>query len=133
MPSLFATRFARRSSFFGSNWNGQEDNVASLSPSSYGLWTVEQAAAASSMAPELFIALTTNKIADYLGFHADYFSPSSDEKEEKVRNYQLNIAAAKTAANAISNAINISFFATRFARRRAMSTCYSRTAATLRT
>ena len=77
------------SSFFGSDWTGQKGDLATIEFSSYGLWTVEQAAAASSMAPELFIALTTNRIADYLGFHAQYFPPSTDGEEKTSYDYLL--------------------------------------------
>jgi len=42
-----------------------------------GLWSLEQSAAASSVAPEAFFSLTTNRLADVLGFKADYFQASA--------------------------------------------------------
>ncbi|GMH58048.1 hypothetical protein TrLO_g15928 [Triparma laevis f. longispina] len=65
------------STFFGSNFlKNNDDGTAELEEGKYGLWTIEQAAAASSMAPEEFFSLTSNRIADYVGFHAPYFSPN---------------------------------------------------------
>ena len=53
------------------------DGTADVDITSSGPWTAELSAAASSMAPEAFFSLTTSGIADYLGFHANYFAPGA--------------------------------------------------------
>ncbi|GMH92127.1 hypothetical protein TrVE_jg8919 [Triparma verrucosa] len=81
------------STFFGSTFvKYSEDGSAQLEEGKYGLWTVEQAAAASSMAPEEFFSLTTNRIADYVGFHVPYFSPDPEAADAEPKTADFLVA-----------------------------------------
>jgi hypothetical protein len=74
------------STFFGTNFlsSGSDTSVTVDATHGRGLWSLEQSAAASSMAPEAFFSLTTHRLADVLGFKARHFAPDSPDANTEI-------------------------------------------------